>query len=110
MGFRSFLAIWLAFCLAFLGGVRASTSQNCTLTIHDASFEPDIILRISSQQRTITGFTQSVPLVNGTYPGPKIELTAGQTTWIRVYNDMQGENLTMVGVSRVLYKCLVRLT
>lgn len=38
-------------------------------------------------------------VVNGTSPGPEIRLKPEQTTWIRVYNDMDNENLTMVGNS-----------
>jgi len=37
-----------------------------------------------------------VILINGTTPGPEIRLTEGKIYWIRVFNDMAGQNLTMV--------------
>lgn len=32
----------------------------------------------------------------GTIPGPTLYLKEDQSTWVRVYNDMTGRNLTMV--------------
>ena len=97
MEFFSFISICFAFCLSISSRANAQ-SKNCTLTTHDASFIPDVVLRVTSQQMNIGGNIQSFPVVNGTYPGPTVDLTGGQRTWIRVYNDLQGENLTMVGV------------
>ena len=37
-----------------------------------------------------------VILINGTAPGPEIRLMEGKIYWIRVFNDMAGQNLTMV--------------
>jgi len=37
-----------------------------------------------------------VILINGTTPGPEIRLTEGKIYWIRVFNDMGAQNLTMV--------------
>jgi len=34
-------------------------------------------------------------VINGTLPGPEIRLPAGETTWIRVYNDMTTQNATV---------------
>ncbi|ETN36555.1 L-ascorbate oxidase [Cyphellophora europaea CBS 101466] len=34
-------------------------------------------------------------VINGTSPGPPLRITPDQTTWVRVYNDMENENLTM---------------
>ncbi|KAI9708348.1 MAG: hypothetical protein M1820_004052 [Bogoriella megaspora] len=87
------MTLCLALWATLLGIVNAASS--CTLTTHDESFVPDIILRVSTKELTIAGNTSTFPVVNGTYPGPPIELPAGQTTWIRVWNDMQGENVTM---------------
>ena len=33
----------------------------------------------------------------GTSPGPELRFQEGQTKWVRVYNDMDDQNLTMVG-------------
>ena len=65
--------------------------------LHDENFVPDAVLRVSEQTVTQSCITKpNVALVNGTSPGPEIRLTEGQTSWIRVYNDMHHQNLTMV--------------
>ena len=65
--------------------------------LHDSSFVPDAILRVTEQEVTQSCITKpGVVLVNGTSPGPEIRLVEGQVFWIRVYNDMDNQNLTMV--------------
>jgi FtsP/CotA-like multicopper oxidase with cupredoxin domain len=65
--------------------------------LHDASFTPHAILRVTEQKFTQSCMTKpAVALINGTSPGPEIRLVEGRTFWIRVYNDMEGQNLTMV--------------
>ena len=64
--------------------------------VHGNSFVPDIILRISYEQITQDCQLRDSIVVNGTSPGPDLRIPAGKTTWIRVYNDMQDRNLTMV--------------
>jgi len=39
---------------------------------------------------------KEVAVINGTTPGPELRLRVGKTYWIRVYNDMATQNLTMV--------------
>jgi FtsP/CotA-like multicopper oxidase with cupredoxin domain len=95
MYLHSVFAIYLAGLSSLATIVDA---RNCSLHTHDESFVPDIILRVASESRNIAGIQQDVPIVNGTYPGPKIELQAGKTTWVRVWNDMPSDNLTMVRV------------
>jgi len=64
---------------------------------HDEFFVPHFVLRVTEGP-----FTQScipktdVILINGTSPGPEIRLAEGKVYWIRVYNDMDNQNLTMV--------------
>jgi hypothetical protein len=66
-------------------------------TLHDSSFTPHIVLRITEQPFTQSCITKpDVILVNGTSPGPEIRLVEGNTYWIRVFNDMDHQNLTMV--------------
>ena len=66
-------------------------------TLHDSSFTPDFVLRITEQPFTQSCITKKdVILVNGTSPGPEIRLTEGGIYWIRVFNDMDNKNLTMV--------------
>lgn len=35
-------------------------------------------------------------IFNGTMPGPPLYLKEGETTWVRVYNDMSDLNFTVV--------------
>lgn len=64
---------------------------------HDSSFSPDFVLRVTEQPFTQSCITKSeVILINGTSPGPEIRLVEGNIYWIRVYNDMNHRNLTMV--------------
>jgi L-ascorbate oxidase len=63
--------------------------------IHDDSFRPDYILRATAQNITIDCESRYSVVINGTSPGPTIYLTEGRTTWIRVYNDILDQNLTV---------------
>jgi hypothetical protein len=67
------------------------------LQVHNASFVPDAILWIT-QQNISQSCVPAKPtvIVNGTSPGPELRFLEGKTYWIRVYNDMQQDNLTMV--------------
>jgi len=80
------------FLLTLVGVVSASTHR------HDESFVPDAFLRITAETITQSCLpSKSVVLVNGTSPGPELRLLEGKTYWIRVYNDIPDQNLTMVG-------------
>ncbi|KAK5938930.1 hypothetical protein PMZ80_009122 [Knufia obscura] len=57
------------------------------LVKHDASFVPDIVLRLSLATIQQDCQQRLSVVVNGTYPGPPIYLEPEVTTWIRVYND-----------------------
>lgn len=68
--------------------------------LHDDLFIPDFVLRVNKQEFTQSCMTKSeVILVNKTSPGPEIRMTEGNIYWIRVYNDMDRENVTMVSQS-----------
>ena len=67
----------------------------CDLIQHDASFVPDYVLHGSAQNIKINCETRYSVIVNGTSPGPPLYLKEGATYWIRVYNDMSDQNLTM---------------
>lgn len=89
------LSISLYLVSAQSDGVRCVT--------HNGSFVPDVILRVTAQNVSQSCLpAKPTVLVNGTSPGPEITLLEGETTWIRVYNDMTLQNLTMVS------ECLVR--
>jgi L-ascorbate oxidase len=52
---------------------------------------------VTEQEFTQSCITKSnVILVNGTSPGPEIRLAEGNVYWIRVFNDMEQNNVTMV--------------
>ena len=78
-------------CLSFFSIAFADT--------HSTSFQPDYALRITSSNIQIDCTTRLSTLVNGSSPGPTLYLKEGQTTWVRVYNDMKDENTTMVSLS-----------
>ncbi|KAK2596609.1 hypothetical protein QQS21_006285 [Conoideocrella luteorostrata] len=86
---RSALSVCLAF-LAFYETVWAGT-----LHVHNSTFQPDYVLRVTIEDVAIACRWRTTVVVNGTTPGPAITLYENQTTWIRVYNDMHKENLTM---------------
>jgi hypothetical protein len=67
------------------------------LVRHDEHFTPDIILRVTAKSIPIACTTRFIVVINGTTPGPLIVLREGKVAWIRVYNDISGQNLTMVG-------------
>jgi hypothetical protein len=67
------------------------------LVRHDEHFTPDVILRVTAKEIPIACTTRFTVVVNETTPGPLIVLDEGEVTWIRVYNDITEQNLTMVG-------------
>jgi len=69
------------------------------LTTHDYDFVPHHILRVTAQNISINCESRYSVLVNGTHPGPTLRIPEEKTTWIRVYNDMTDQNLTMVRLS-----------
>jgi FtsP/CotA-like multicopper oxidase with cupredoxin domain len=65
--------------------------------IHDDSFIPDAILSVTKEQRKQSCVSlKDILLVNGTSPGPELRFKEGETVWIRVYNNIPNQNLTMV--------------
>jgi len=80
--------------LAIVAFVNAITTY-----CHNEDFIPDVILRVTSEVRTQSCLpARDIVLINGTSPGPELHLVEGKTYWIRVYNDMSDQNLTMVGI------------
>lgn len=85
------------FCLLWLSLLfsRAAAKQK-----HDETFAPDAILRVTAQEINIGGIQRLTTLVNDSIPGPELRIPEGEVTWIRVYNDMSDQNLTMVCMRR----------
>ncbi|KAK0744311.1 Cupredoxin [Apiosordaria backusii] len=65
------------------------------MVTHDASFHPDHILRVTVAQVPSACESRTNIVVNGTSPGPALHILPGTSSWIRVYNDMPDQNLTM---------------
>lgn len=64
---------------------------------HAEAFVPDAVLRVTEEERKQSCVpSKEILVVNGTSPGPALVFTEGQTVWIRVYNDIPHQNLTMV--------------
>jgi L-ascorbate oxidase len=73
-----------------------STVRAAIVSKHDTSFTPDFSLRISLENITQGCSIRESVVVNGTSPGPTLRIKPNKVTWIRVYNDMTDQNLTMV--------------
>lgn len=67
------------------------------LTVHDGLFIPDYVLEARAETITIDCERRHSVTINGTAPGPTLMLREEQITWIRVYNRLPDQNLTMVG-------------
>lgn len=85
----------------FASSVAAVTNTtaptNATrLHCHDASFTPDFYLSITYEKHDVACQQRMSVLVNGTSPGPTLRLTPGKTSWVRVCNNMDAYNTTMV--------------
>ena len=68
--------------------------------VHDSSFIPDHNLRVSIAEVNFGCETRQSVVINGTAPGPAIRLLPGAKAWVRVYNDILDQNLTMVSSPR----------
>jgi hypothetical protein len=86
------------FPLLFTGWLSATVSAETE--VHDDHFQPDHVLRVAIAQVPSACEMRQDVVVNGTSPGPAIHLLPGARTWIRVYNDMPDQNLTMVSDER----------
>lgn len=74
-------------------------------TTHDATFVPDFVLRATAQNVSQACINRVSVLLNGTAPGPELRLRPEVTTWIRVYNDIPDQNLTVVWSFPCYYSC-----
>ncbi|KAL9616304.1 MAG: hypothetical protein Q9160_008817 [Pyrenula sp. 1 TL-2023] len=81
-----FLALALTLC--FLQAVVKAHQ-------HDKTFVPDYVLRVAAQNISVDCASRYSVVVNGTSPGPPLYFKEEQTTWVRVYNDIQNQNTTM---------------
>ncbi|KAK8245174.1 Cupredoxin [Phyllosticta capitalensis] len=87
---------WSSFLfLAWLWVWGCSAFKDPHIVVHDDSFVPDAVLRITEEDYSIGCITRHSVVANGSVPGPAIRLQSGSVVWIRVYNDMLDKNLTM---------------
>ncbi|KAK3332304.1 laccase-like protein [Cercophora scortea] len=79
----------------FLGALFPATALAVGTVVHDSSFTPDHILRVTVAELPTGCQSRQSVIVNGTAPGPALHILPGTSSWIRVYNDMADQNLTM---------------
>ncbi|KFY69356.1 hypothetical protein V496_00291 [Pseudogymnoascus sp. VKM F-4515 (FW-2607)] len=82
--------------LPFIPALTAGLIGVASAVTHDKNFVPDAILRVTEEERKQSCVpSKEILVVNGTSPGPTLRFTEGKTVWIRVYNDIPNQNLTM---------------
>lgn len=91
--------IYLSSILTLISSIQFAlgAEHGFGVVTHDTTFIPDAVLVVTQANvsQSCYGPKQTF-LINGTSPGPSITLVENVTYWIRVYNDMPNENLTMV--------------
>ncbi|OQV19063.1 L-ascorbate oxidase [Hypsibius exemplaris] len=80
---------------AFCAGLRHEPSSPPRIHIHNSSFQPDLILRVTAGRVPIDCAWRYSVVINGTIPGPELRFREGDQVWIRVYNDIPDENVTV---------------
>ncbi|KAF5626146.1 L-ascorbate oxidase [Fusarium sp. NRRL 52700] len=63
--------------------------------VHDQTFTPDYVLEATLKDIKINCVSRQSVVFNGTFPGPTLYLKEEQTVWIRVYNRVPDQNLTV---------------
>lgn len=87
--------LWLQRTIAVLS-LAVVPSLSLQLRTHDASFTPDFVLSVTSQNISVGGMYKEATLVNNSLPGPTLRIPEQKTIWIRVYNNIKDDNVTMV--------------
>jgi len=102
MFFTSWLTagLLLTTARATLGAKKDEECDNPSNTTgvhtHNAGFKPDFYLSITYQNHSVACEHRMSALINGTSPGPALRLPAGKTSWVRVCNNMDEFNTTIV--------------
>jgi L-ascorbate oxidase len=92
----------LPVCIGLLSLGFIAIVHGARLVKHDATFIPDVVLRVSIDTIQLDCQPRLSTLINGTYPAPPIYLEPERTTWVRVYNDAD-VNTTMVRLTKDLF-------
>ncbi len=79
--------------------ISSLISTCAAAAVHNGSFIPDAVLRVTAQNIKMGGIQRLTTLINGSVPGPELRIPEGEVAWVRVYNDMKDQNLTMVCVT-----------
>lgn len=89
----------------------AAWAREPYLKLHDDTFIPDAVLQVTESNSQVGCIERTSVIVNGSVPGPELRFASGSVVWIRVYNDMPDNNLTMVSFRNgILRYHLIRLT
>lgn len=87
----------MRFFLLFISVLTTELIGVASAATHNKHFIPDAVLRVTEEERKQSCVPlKNILVVNGTSPGPALKFTEGKTVWIRVYNDIAHQNLTMV--------------
>ena len=93
---------WLCLCTTSLAAATTRSTKSkpispFNLKVHDEAFVPDAVL-VFTVENISTSCVPAKPtvLINGTAPGPELRLKEGRTSWIRVYNNISDQNVTVV--------------
>ncbi|KAH7324905.1 Cupredoxin [Stachybotrys elegans] len=62
---------------------------------HGADWEPEYVLVATAGNITINCKSRYSTILNGTSPGPTLHLQEGKTTWVRVWNRIPDDNVTV---------------
>lgn len=61
-----------------------------------SDYTPDYVLSATAKNVTINCLSRYSVVFNDTLPGPPLHLKENYTTWVRVYNNIADQNLTVV--------------
>lgn len=81
-----------------LAAVAALLSGALAQQRHDASFTPEYVLEALEGPIDIDCNSRVSVTLNGTSPGPPLTMREGHTTWVRVYNRLASQNVTVVSI------------
>ncbi|KAK2591095.1 hypothetical protein QQS21_011229 [Conoideocrella luteorostrata] len=86
---------WLRTCVIGLLAFAAAPVLSLETQEHGDSFAPDIVLSVTREDISIGGMYRQTALINNSLPAPTLRIPEQKVVWIRVYNNMADENVTM---------------
>jgi len=82
--------------LSVLTAGLITVANAASLETHGPDFVPDAVLVVTEEEvKQSCVPTKNIIVVNGTSPGPELTFNVNDTVWIRVYNNIPDQNLTM---------------